>query len=102
MPASIVFACGDGNAGLKQLVWRGWGASRASATGVRYQNDCEPNCAAGRFHEYPAMVVASAPGAVGGRNAYTMLEVTVSGPHPPQIHNPELYALKANGPYTVP
>jgi hypothetical protein len=97
-PATIVFACADAGAGLRRLSWTQWGAPRAIAVGVRYQNDCVPNCAGGHFHEYPARAVAYTLGTIAGRRAYTRLDVTVSGPHPTYIKNLERYELAEDGP----
>ena len=58
-PKAVVFACGDGNFGVDHLSWVGWGGSRAIALGSAYLNDCKPYCAAGHFHRYPAILVAS-------------------------------------------
>jgi len=55
-PASIVFACADANFYADHLHWTAWTASGATARGTGHQNDCTPNCAAGRFHSFPITV----------------------------------------------
>src|SRR5262249_60941704 len=58
-PKAVVFACGDGNFGVDRLSWVGWGEGRAVGIGSAYLNDCKPYCAAGHFHRYSAIVIAS-------------------------------------------
>lgn len=58
-PPSIVLACGDGNAGVKDMSWSSWTATSATGTGDVYLNDCTPNCAGGTFHDYPATITLS-------------------------------------------
>jgi hypothetical protein len=81
-PAAIVFACGDGNFGAKGLRWIGFGAPTAAAVGTGYANDCKPYCAAGHFHDYRIVVVASAPKTCHGKLAYTTLTAAFIGPSP--------------------
>ena len=52
-PRRYVFACGDGNAYVKDVRWTAWTGSAALATATWVQNDCTPYCAAGHFHSYP-------------------------------------------------
>ena len=58
-PRAVVFACADGGFGVDRLTWVSWGGSRAVALGSAYANDCKPYCAAGHFHRYPAVLVAT-------------------------------------------
>jgi hypothetical protein len=82
-PAEVVLACADANFGVRKLRWTGWGSSFAAATGTAYANDCTPNCAAGHFHSYQAVLVASGSQrcASGGR-AYARVTVAFVGPSP--------------------
>ena len=50
-PRWIVFACADGGFFVRRLEWRSWHPFRAAATGVFHQNDCDPSCAEGEYHE---------------------------------------------------
>jgi len=81
-PASIVLACADANFGVKKLSWIGWGGSRAAATGVAYANDCTPNCAAGHFHNYNAVIVLSGAQKCGAVTEYRSLTIAFAGPTP--------------------
>jgi hypothetical protein len=47
---------GDGTGAVTNLVWSDWGAPHATATGTIRLNNCEPNCAQGKFTSYPATV----------------------------------------------
>ena len=55
-PSSFVLTCADANDVLAQLHWVSWGSGAAFATGVEQINNCTPNCAAGRFINYPVLV----------------------------------------------
>jgi hypothetical protein len=82
-PAQIVLACADANFGVKGLRWTGWGQSFAAATGTAYANDCTPNCAAGHFHTYRAVVVASGTQRCkNGKRAYKEVTIAFVGPSP--------------------
>jgi hypothetical protein len=50
----IVIACGDGNLYLNGLQWRYWHRYDARGHGYLVANDCDPSCAEGHFHRYPA------------------------------------------------
>jgi hypothetical protein len=58
-PKQVVFACADGNFYVDRLDWVGWGGARAVGLGTVHLNDCEPYCAAGHFHTYSAVLIAS-------------------------------------------
>jgi hypothetical protein len=55
-PGSFTLACADGNDYLSQLSWALWTASSAGGIGLEVVNDCQPYCAAGKFHSYPVDV----------------------------------------------
>lgn len=48
-PSRFVIACADAGITLTGLRWSKWGGSEGIATGTSVVNDCDPNCAAGRF-----------------------------------------------------
>jgi hypothetical protein len=52
-PKRILIACCDGNAFVKQLQWTTWTRHKARGRGVWVQNNCKPDCADGRFIDYP-------------------------------------------------
>jgi len=82
-PASIVFACGDGNFYATSLHWSSWHAATASARGVGHENDCKPYCAAGHFHTYPLTVRLSRPvQCIHGRTEFSRIAWTYTGAHP--------------------
>jgi hypothetical protein len=55
-PSWFVLTCADANDVLVHLHWVSWGSGAAFATGVEQINNCTPNCAAGRFINYPVLV----------------------------------------------
>jgi len=48
-PELIYFACADGNEGIGKIEWSTWEATGASGIGEYFANDCEPDCASGKF-----------------------------------------------------
>jgi len=85
-PATDILACADGNALLQGLHWATWTPQLASAYGTFVANDCQPSCAGGHFHSYPAVVTAWGSGSVQGRPAerrYTELTLMFPGARPP-------------------
>jgi hypothetical protein len=55
-PSSFVLTCADANDVLADLHWVSWGSTAAFATGIEQINNCTPNCAAGKFINYPVLV----------------------------------------------
>ncbi len=92
-PGTISLACADDGVGLTHLHWTSWTPELASAYGTEWQNDCQPNCAEGHFHNYPVVVELWGSAAVKGHPAqrrYT--EATLSYPK----GRPVLYALNCS------
>lgn len=58
-PKDVTIACGDANFRIEKIQWIGWGEAFAAGMGSGTLNDCEPYCAAGHFHNYPMVVIAS-------------------------------------------
>jgi hypothetical protein len=53
-PASITLACGDGNLYVSEVDYfnsrsEGYGSAQAGASVTIHENDCKPDCAAGKF-----------------------------------------------------
>jgi hypothetical protein len=47
----------DGSGALVHLDWTAWSTTIATASGVEYVDNCEPNCAAGKWSHQPVEVV---------------------------------------------
>lgn len=84
-PANFILTCADANSVLTHLSWESWTSERAVATGSHELNDCAPDCAAGKFRSYPAVVtfwrgepVAGHP----GESHFTRITVHYTGPRP--------------------
>ncbi|MFE7464463.1 hypothetical protein ACFU6R_10195 [Streptomyces sp. NPDC057499] len=60
-PGEFLLACGDGNNRLTDIHWSHWGPSSAMGTALDNVNDCQPYCAAGKFHSYPVIVRLDRP-----------------------------------------
>ncbi|WP_042418045.1 hypothetical protein [Streptacidiphilus anmyonensis] len=84
-PGTYLLACGDGNNYLTGIHWTAWTADSATATATDNANDCQPNCAAGRFHGYPVTVTLDEPrsaSAGSGPAAYTHVTLHYTGDRP--------------------
>jgi hypothetical protein len=85
-PANFVLTCADAGSVLGHLAWTRWNAQQAVAAGVHELNNCTPNCAAGKFITYPAVVTLwrsePVPGHQGERY-FTRITVRYTGPRPP-------------------
>jgi hypothetical protein len=69
-PASVVLACADGNFSVSKLAWTGWGQAFAAGRGTGSLNDCKPYGAAGHFHSYPVILLATGRQSCHGSPAY--------------------------------
>ena len=65
-----------------QIDWLGWGSAVAAGVGTAFANDCTPNCAAGHFHTYRAVLVLSGSQRCGGDLAYRTATVAIVGSPP--------------------
>jgi hypothetical protein len=72
-PTRIVVACADGNNRLARIKWQSYGTNAASGTATAVVNDCEPNCAAGEFHRFRAVVTLNKPKDCGRYRQFTRL-----------------------------
>jgi hypothetical protein len=78
-PADLTIACGDGNDYLKSLKWTVWSNAIARGSGIEEVNDCDPYCAAGKFHSYPVAVTLDQ----AQSNRFTRLRLHYPGARPP-------------------
>jgi hypothetical protein len=101
-PAWIVLSGDSSNilAGARRvgakIDWRSWGASSALGTGKNWIDDCEPSCAAGKFHGTPVKLQLSSPKLVGGHLIFTRLKITYYSHH---VHTQTLRASYLDGAY---
>ena len=58
-PRQIVLSA-DGSGAVSGLSWASWGGQQATGTGTLQVDDCQPNCASGKFTGYPATVTLTA------------------------------------------
>jgi hypothetical protein len=88
-PRSYTLACADGNDYLSKLTWTSWTPKLASGYGTEQLNDCQPNCAEGRFHAYPVLTVFWGSAAVPGHpreRRYTEITLVYTGARP-EVYN---------------
>jgi hypothetical protein len=55
-PSWFILTCADAGDSLTSLHWVSWGSGAAFATGIERINNCTPDCAAGKFINYPVLV----------------------------------------------
>src|SRR6202035_2382422 len=60
-PSWFTLTCADAGDVLTGLHWVSWYPSSAFATATDQINDCTPDCADGKFIEYPALVALWRP-----------------------------------------
>lgn len=71
----------DSSLSLDQMTWQHWG-TRAAGTGTATINLCDPYCAAGKLAKIPVTVALSDPQQVCGREFFTTMQLTLTGPVP--------------------
>jgi hypothetical protein len=77
--------CGDGNDTYIKMHWSSWTLKGAHATSVLTVNTCTPDCVAGHYKDYKALITLSGNAAVKGHRgevAYKYMTVTFPGPRP--------------------
>ncbi len=85
-PRQVTLSCGDAGFSVDRLRWTGWGESFAAGRGRARVNDCDPSCADGQVHVFPAVLIASERQTCsGGTRAYRKIEYAFIGlsPFPP-------------------
>jgi hypothetical protein len=84
LPHSFILTCADANDLLTNLSWVSW-RDVAFGSGTERVNSCTPNCAAGHFHSYPALITVWRPRARGhgtGQLKFTRLTEVYTGARP--------------------
>ena len=92
-PGDFLLACGDGNNRLTGLQWSSWGQTSATASGFDAVNDCQPYCAAGKFHSFPVTVRLDRPETWQknqGLQHFTRLRLVYTEDRPPRIQQQDV------------
>lgn len=55
-PEVFTTACADFGEAVYKIRWSMWSAGGAKGSGIYSVNDCEPDCADGKIHEFPVYV----------------------------------------------
>jgi len=58
-PSQITLTCADGGMYIDQIEYSSWDNSSATATGIFFSNDCEPDCASGSLISNPVKIKIS-------------------------------------------
>jgi hypothetical protein len=84
LPHSFILTCADANDALTGLSWVSW-RNVAFGSGTERINDCIPNCSAGHFHSYHALITlwrAQPRGHGTGQLKFTRLTEVYTGARP--------------------
>jgi hypothetical protein len=95
-PASITLTCADAGIGVQNLIWTDWSAAGAAGSGLLWENQCAPSCAAGKYTHYPVAVTLSAVKTSARGRWFSRLTITWEGSRPPNA-TPDAYTLMAPG-----
>lgn len=101
-PSSYTITCADAGIRLEGLHWTAWSSHFAGAYGTLTENDCQPSCADGHFHNYAVIVTAWGSKSVEGHSdqrAYAQFTLTFPGASRPPLY--ELVNGKATATYPV-
>ncbi len=102
-PASITLACGDGNLYVSEVDYfngpsEGYGSARAGASVTIHENDCKPDCAAGKFIvEKGALTLKRVVRCADGLLYYSRALYAFPGGEN-EVEHPTLRALRAGAP----
>jgi hypothetical protein len=98
-PKQIVVTCADANTVVRGITWKSYGAKTAEGSGTANVNACDPNCAAGKFQQFPADVNLSNPkDCAKDRTQFTHLEMTYTGAKPASAGSTIAEDFPCNGP----
>jgi hypothetical protein len=82
-PRMIFITCGDGNFFAAHLRYTRYGGRTARATGQLVDNNCRPDCAAGKLVSYPGTITLSEIRPCHGRLYYDRISWRfLRGPYP--------------------
>jgi hypothetical protein len=87
-PSEVILACADAGLGVRAISWLGWGSALAAGVGTAFANDCTPNCAAGHFHSYQAVLILRGAQRCGTKLAYKTATVAIVGTPPTAFATP--------------
>jgi hypothetical protein len=58
-PESITLTCADGGVLIQKIEWLSWGPKGAKGSAIYLENNCQPDCASGKFSSVPVEVSLS-------------------------------------------
>ena len=73
-PTTIYFTCADGNEGIEKISWSTWGVKGARGTGTYFRNQCDPDCASGKFAYQKVSLALGGAIATEGKVFLTLLD----------------------------
>lgn len=84
-PSEVVLACADAGIGVRSIRWLGWGQPTAAGVGTAFVNDCTPDCAAGHFQSYEAVLLLGGSQRCAGLTTYRTATLAIVGAPPPAL-----------------
>ena len=73
-PTTILFTCADGNEGIEKISWSTWSVKGAVGTGTYFRNQCDPDCANGKFAYQKVSLALGGAIATEGKVFLTLLD----------------------------
>ncbi|CAB4935726.1 MAG: hypothetical protein F2843_01755 [Actinobacteria bacterium] len=73
-PDAILFACADGYEGIEKISWSTWSVTGAIGTGTYFRNQCDPDCASGKFAYQKVSLALGGAIATEGKVFLTLLD----------------------------
>jgi hypothetical protein len=84
-PEEVVACAADDGINVDHVKWTGWGEDPAYARGQAIVNTCDPYCAAGNYHLFRVVLIATGFRTCDGEQVYRTIRFAViePGPEPP-------------------
>jgi hypothetical protein len=92
-PKRIIIACGDGNLVLTKMRYKTWTAHEATGSGTMYVNECEPDCASGKWATTYTHFTLDRTKKVGKHDQPRFSRLVAVYPHHHGKHHREVYHL---------
>jgi hypothetical protein len=90
-PSTVILTCADAALSVQKITWSSFGATTAVGSASAHINSCTPDCAAGKFDDYPVKITASKPKRCReGKSDYRQLKLTYTAKRPPGVSRTKL------------
>jgi hypothetical protein len=76
-PSEVVACAADDGVNIDHVKWTGWGEDPAYGRGRAVSNSCEPYCAAGNYHIFRIVLIATGLKPCQGKQVYSTIRFAV-------------------------